>query len=345
MELKEIVRSLSAVPAPSGFEESAAGCAAELLRPFVDELRRDAMGNLIAIRRCGIPGARTLMLDAHMDEIGFIVTGYDKGFLRFSSLGGIDPRMLPAREVMVMAPEPLYGVIDTLPVHILDREEMDKSIDAKKLCIDVGLSEEEARKRVPLGTPAVFAAACRELGGRQLCGKALDDRACLAVMIRTMERLQGRQLGADIVCLVAVQEELGLRGAVTGAFSVAPDWAVTLDVTHAGTPDAKKSETMELGAGAAIAVGPNMSRTMTDLMREAARRRGIPHQIEVIAGQSGTNAWAIQVSRQGVATALLSIPVKYMHTPVETMALGDAESAVDILEAFITDLGGGGDNA
>ena len=304
--------------------------------PYVDELKVDPLGNLIAIRRCGKTGAKTLMLDAHMDEIGFIVTGYDKGFLRFSCLGGIDPRMLPAREIKILTHEPIYGVIDTLPPHVLDAEDMDKTIEAKKLCIDVGMSQEEAQKRIPLGTPAVFAGGCAELGEDILCGKALDDRACISVIIKTMERLKECDLEVDLVCLIAVQEELGLRGAVTGAFSVCPDYAITLDVTHAYTPDAKKTETMKMGDGAAIAVGPNMSRTMTAEIIEIAKKKNIPYQIEVIPGQSGTNAWAIQISREGVATALISIPLKYMHSPVETMDLTDAMSAVDILMAFIT---------
>lgn len=337
MKLKELIMALSAISGPSGFENAVADKAAELLSPYVDEIKRDVMGNLIAIRRCGKPGAKTVMLDAHMDEIGFVVSGYDKGFLRFANLGGIDPRMLPAREVKILTPEPLYGVIDTLPPHVLDSEDMDKTIDAKKLCIDVGLTEKEAKERVPLGTPAVFAGGCRELGENVLCGKAMDDRACMAVIIRTMEHLRECELNVDLVCLIAVQEELGLRGAVTGAFAVNPDYAVTLDVTHAYTPDVKKTDTlvMKMGGGAAIATGPNMNRNMTEAIIAAAKDKKIDYQVEVIPGQSGTNAWAIQVSREGVATALISIPLKYMHSPVETMDLNDGRSAVKILTACI----------
>ena len=341
MELKSLISELCSLTGPSGFENPVARRCAELLAPWVDEMHTDPMGNLIAVRRCGKPGARTLMLDAHMDEIGFIVTGYEKGFLRFADIGGVDPRMLPALEVRVLTEgEPLYGVIDTLPPHVLDSDDMGKTIDAKKLCIDVGLTQEEAEQRVPLGTPVSFAGGCRELGQNVLCGKTMDDRACLAVIIRTMEALSGCQLDVDVVCLVAVQEEVGLRGAVTGSYAVHPDMAVTLDVTHAWTPDAKKSETVRFGGGAAIAKGPNMNRALTEKLIAAAKERELPYQIEVIPGQSGTNAWAIQVSREGVATALLSVPLKYMHTPVETLDLRDAQSAVDILVSFITGLEG-----
>ncbi|MGI6029296.1 MAG: M42 family metallopeptidase [Candidatus Heteroscillospira sp.] len=340
MELKKLISELCSLTGPSGFEDKIMRRCAELLAPYTDEMHTDAMGNLIAVRRCGKPGAKTLMLDAHMDEIGFIVTGYDKGFLRFANIGGVDPRMLPALEVRVLTPEPMYGVIDILPPHVLDAEDRDKTIDAKKLCIDVGLSREEAEARIPLGTPVSFAGGCRELGENVLCGKTMDDRACLAVIIKAMEMLSGCELDVDVAVLVAVQEEVGLRGAVTGAYSVAPDYAITLDVTHAYTPDAKKSETVKFGGGAAIAKGPNMNRAITEAVISAADKRGIAYQIEVVPGQSGTNAWAIQVSRAGVATALISVPLKYMHTPVETLDVHDAQSAADILAAYITGMEG-----
>ncbi len=336
MELKSLICELCSLTGPSGFENSVSRRCAELLAPYVDEMHTDVMGNLIARKKCGQSGARTIMLDAHMDEIGFIVTGYDKGFLRFGDIGGVDPRMLPALEVRVLTEgEPLFGVIDTLPPHVLASDDMGKTIDAKKLCIDVGLTQEEAEQRVPLGTPVSFAGGVQELGSNVLCGKTMDDRACLAVIIKAMELLSSYELNVDVVCLIAVQEEVGLRGAVTGAYSVHPDMAITLDVTHAYTPDAKKTETVEFGSGAVIARGPNMNRALTEQLIAAAKAKGLTHQIEVIPGQSGTNAWAIQVSREGVATALLSVPLKYMHTPVETLDLRDAQSAVDILVAGI----------
>ena len=336
MELKSLITELCSLSGPAGFEGSVNEYCARALEPYVDEMHTDAMGNLIAIRRCGKPGAKKLMLDAHMDEIGFIVTGYDKGFLRFAQLGGVDPRMLPAREVRVLAEgETYYGVIDTMPPHVLDSGDMSKSIDAKKLCIDVGFTQEEAQEKIPLGTPVVFAGSCRELGENVLCGKTMDDRACLAAIIKTMELISGCDIDMDVVVLVATQEELGMRGAITGAYGVNPDYAISLDVTHAYTPDAKKTETVKFGGGAAIARGPNMNRSLTEDIIRCAKAKEIPYQLEVISGCSGTNAWVIQISRDGVATALISIPVKYMHSPVETLNMADAQSAVDILVAYI----------
>ena len=338
MNLQEMIIRLCQAPGPSGFEAPAREAAEELLKPYVDETWTDTMGNLIGVRRCGQEDAPKLMLNAHIDEIGLIVTGYEKGFLRFAALGGVDPRMLPAREVRVLTQEPLYGVIDTMPPHVLSSEDMDKSIDVDKLLIDVGLTEESVKK-IPQGTPVVFAGGVENLGASNLCGKAMDDRACTATIIKTMEKLHGRKLDVDIYVLFSVQEELGLRGATTGAFAVEPDMAVAVDVTHAFTPDAKKHETVEMGKGVAIGVGPNMNQNITDAIIRVAKDTEIPYQIEVLPGRSGTDAWAIQVSREGVSTALLSLPLKYMHSPVEIINIDDANAIVNLMTEFVSRIG------
>jgi len=345
MLLKDTIINLCGLAAPSGFEERAFARIKELVLPYVDELRTDAMGNLIAVKLCGRDGAKKLMFDAHMDEIGMIITGYEKGFLRFSNLGGIDPRMLPAREIKILTDPPIFGVIDMMPPHALTEEEMDKSIDAKKLFIDVGLSETEAIKRVPLGTAAVFAGGVEELSLGTLCGKSLDDRACAAIIIQVMERLSKKEPKVDICCLFSTQEELGTRGAVTGAYGVNPDYAVAVDVTFASTPDTKKGETMELRQGAAIGVGPNMNRKITNTLIDIAKEYKIPYQLEVMGGNTGTDGWVIQISREGVSTGLVSLPIRYMHSPVETLDLSDAEAVVNLLTEFAMKLGEDADNA
>jgi len=337
MTLTEKITHLCSLAAPSGFEDAAFRAVKELLAPLADEIVTDSMGNLMAFRRCGRPGAKTLLLDAHMDEIGFIVTGIEKGFLRFDTLGGVDPRMLPAAEVQVLCPEPLFGVIDTMPPHILTAEEMDKTVAREKLFIDAGLSQEAAEKRVPLGTPAVFISRCTRLGEKQLSSKALDDRACAAILIQVLEDLRDKALNVDLCCMISTQEEVGLRGAKTGIFRVNPDYAVAVDVTHAHTPDAKKEETLPLGKGAAVGVGPNMNRALTRAVFACGEKRGIPCQTEVIPGDSGTNGWVFQVSREGVPTAVVSLPIKYMHTPVETMHIDDAQAVCDLLKALAED--------
>ena len=339
MTLKEMITRLSEAAGPSGCEEAAMAVAEDFLRPYVDEIRRDRMGNRIALKNCADPNAPTVMLDAHMDEIGLIVTGYEKGFLRFQALGGVDARMLPALEVKLLTDEPLYGVIDTLPPHILSAEEREKPLPMDKLFIDVGLSEEEVREKVPLGTPAVFTTACFELGENRLCGKSMDDRSCAAILIRALQLLEGQELSCHVALLLAVQEELGCRGAVTGAYNVAPEAAIAVDVTHGQSPDAPKSETFALGGGPVIGLGPNVTRSVSDKLLALAKKTDMGVQLEVMPGHSGTDAWPIQISREGVATGVLSLPLRYMHTPVEVLDLRDAENCAKLIALWLADYG------
>ena len=336
MNIKETARALCACSGPSGFEEAASRKAAELLRPLTDELHTDAMGNVLALRRCGKENAKRLLLDAHLDEVGFIVTEVTEGFLKFAALGGLDPRTLPGREVSVMAPEgPLYGIIACLPPHVLTAEQREQAVVIKDLFIDVGLSQEEAEKRVPVGTPGVFVGEMFELEGDNFVSKALDDRLCAAVILQVMEELKDEELPCDLAVMLSSQEEVGLRGAAPGAFALDPDWCIAVDVTHARTADAPRHETFEAGKGCAVGVGPNANRALTDAIRKTAEEKEIPYAVEVMPRSSGTNGWAIQICRQGIATAIVSVPVKYMHTAVETASLADAEAAARLIAEFI----------
>lgn len=335
MRLEEYTRMLCRESGPSGFETAAADKAEELMRPLVDEVRRDVMGNLFGLRRCGKPDAKHLLLDAHLDEVGFIVTEITEGFLRFSAIGGVDTRMLPGREVTVMGEEPLYGVIDCLPPHVLTAEQREQAIQIKDLYIDLGLTQEEAEKRVPIGTPGVFRGDLVSLQGDCISGKALDDRLCAAVLLSALEELKGEELPWDLTVMLSTQEEVGCRGAKPGIWSANPDWCIAVDVTFARTPDSAEPGTFKAGTGCTIGKGPNCSRGITDALIETAKTKNVPYSIEVLPGNSGTNGWTMQVSRQGVATAVVSVPIKYMHSPVETVRLCDAEAAVRLLSEFI----------
>ena len=325
MELADVILELCAAAGPAGFEESVSRLIEDKLRPYVDEVKRDVMGNLIAVKRCGKDNAPAVLLDAHMDEIRLMVTGHENGYLRFNSLGGIDPRMLPAAEVTVLTEKPIYGVIDVMPPHALSSGDMSKALGIDDLYIDIGMSEDEAKAAVK--------------GEDSVCGKSLDDRSCAAIIIKTMEALSEKESNVDIYCLFSVQEEIGLRGAVTGAFGVAPDYAVILDVTFGKTPDVPEYKCLKMGGGPAIAVGPNTNRAFTRKIIDKAVSCGIDYQLEVLPGNSGTNAWAIQTSRMGVATAIVSLPLKYMHSPVETCLVSDGEKIVNLLSEFLSDAG------
>ena len=339
MQLQDLIIKLCNIPGPSGFEENVCKAISEEIAPYADEIMNDSMGNLIAVKRCGKEGAKMIMIDAHTDEVGLIVTNYEKGFLRFGAIGGVDPRMLPGRQVEILCPEPIIGIIDVMPPHALSKGDMDKSIPIDELYIDVCLSEEEAKSRIPLGTVISYVSETKAFGDGQICGKSLDDRSCCAIAIKVLENLNGLDLDVDVACQFASQEELGFRGCIAGTYAVNPDYAIAIDVTHGSTPDAQKHMTLEMGGGAAIAKGPNMTKSLTEAIEKVASEQEIKYQIEVISGRSGTDAWPIQVNRQGVATALISLPLRYMHSPVEVVCISDAESVTELLTRFIAKAG------
>ena len=332
--MRQALERLCTCTAPSGFEGPAAAVAAELLRPLVDEVSIDRMGNVLGVRRSKTPGAPKLLLDAHLDEIGLIVTGVEDGFLRFRSIGGVDPRMLPGRELVVLTDPPLRGLV-ACPAG----GDEDKSVPLNELYVDVGLSQEEAERAVPVGTPMVYRAGCFPLGEEQMCGKSMDDRACFVTLLRAAELLRDKELDVELHIMGSTREEVSGAGAVVGTWAVAPDFCVAVDVTHGKTPDGPADKTFDLGGGPAIGVGPNMTRWMTERMIAKAREHSIPYQLEIMSGHTGTNGWEMQISREGVATSVLSLPLKYMHTPVETLSLADMEGVAQLLAAFVEHLG------
>jgi endoglucanase len=316
-----------------------AQAAKALLEPLMDEVSITRLGSVLGVRRCGRENAPKLLLDAHLDEIGFLVTGHEDGFLRFAPLGGVDPRMLPDREVTILTQPPMLGVVACLPPHIQTAVDMDKAVPISESYLDVGLTQEQAQARVPIGTPITFRGSCAPLGQELLRGKAMDDRACFAILLDAVERLKDKQLNVDLYLLGSTQEEVNSAGAITATYGAAPDCCVAVDVTHGATPDAKKEGTFPLGEGPVIGVGPNCTRWMSDRMQALAKELDIPSQIEVMAGHSGTNAWPMQISREGVATAVLSLPLRYMHTPIEVCSRADLEQTARLLAEFVLRLG------
>ena len=339
MNYEKTLEQLCSLYGPSGFEQPVARAAAELLSPWVEEVTVHPMGSVIGVLPCKKPGAKKLLLDGHLDEIGFLITGHEEGYLTFAPLGGVDPRMLPDREVMILTNPPIMGVVACLPPHIQTREDMDKSQPIKELYLDVGLSQEQTQRLIPIGTPAVYRGSCAPLGEELLWGKALDDRACFAVLLHTLELLKGEELDVDLYVLGSVQEETHSTGAITAAYGIVPDLCVAVDVTHGDSPDAGKGETFKLGGGPVLGLGPNCAKWMAKRMEDKARQLELDLQKEVMSGSSGTNGWPLQVSREGVATAVLSIPLRYMHTPIETVCRRDLEDTARLLCAFIKGIG------
>ncbi len=340
METEQRLKRLCAAGAPSGFEGPAVAEARTLLEPLMDEVWVDRLGNLVGVRRCGKPGAKKLLLDAHLDEVGLTVTGMEQGFLRFAAIG-VDARMLPDREVTVLADPPLRGVVACLPPHVLSAEDREKAPKVEEMFIDVGLGQEEAERRIPLGTPVVYRSSFLRLGEHQLCSKAMDDRVCFEALLRTAELLRGKPLNVDLYVLGSTREEVGGMGARVVTQAIGPDCCVAVDVTFGRAPDTPKDEAMVMGGGPAVGIGPNCTRWMVRRLLGRAEKENIPVQKEVMEGSSGTNGWTMQICREGVATAVVCIPLKYMHTPVETVEKADIEDTARLLAAFAAGLGEG----
>lgn len=337
MEIKESLAALSCACGPSGQEGEVCRLALESLRPLVDEAWQDRFGNVIGLRRCGREGAKRVVLDAHLDEVGLLITGAEEGFLRFRPVGGIDPRMLPNREVTLLSEPPRFGLVAVLPPHVQQVGDSDKAIPLSDLFIDAGLTQEEAEGYI--GTFVVPRGSFRHHLNKVVSGKALDDRAGFVTLLRTLELLEHTPLDVDLYIMGSSREETNGGGALVGAFALKPHCFVAVDVTHARTPDSPKDETFPAGQGAAIGIGPNIPHWLSDRFRQKAEEAGLSWAPEVMAGNTGTNAWRVQTAREGIATAVLSLPLKYMHSPVETLDLADVETTAQLLAAFVRDLG------
>lgn len=330
--MKELIRKLSDMRGVSGFEYRITDEIADILRPYCDDVHIDSMGSVIAVRRCGKENAPKIMIEAHCDEIGLIVTSItDEGYLTFASVGGVDERTLPSTEVVVHAREDLWGVIGILPDHLLEKG---KTVKMKDMAVDTGLDADTVKSMVNVGDSISLAQSVGELGDNQFSSKSLDDRASVAVIAQVMKNLTGADINVDVYAVAAVQEEVGCRGGKTTAYGINPDMAVAIDVTHGITPD-NSDNAFEVGSGPSISLGPNLHPIFTEKLINTAKQHEIKLNLEVDGGGTGTDAWEIQVARDGVPTALLSIPLKYMHTSVETLDLSDAEDTVTLLTEFI----------
>lgn len=335
MELKSTLRALCSASGVNGCRE-AGNVAAQLLSEFTDDIHRDRLGNVWGVLKSDTPNAPTLLLEAHIDEIGFTVTAIDdNGFLRVAPCGGVDNRALSAAPVTVLSDPPCNGVFCAIPAHLAKDDAPLTELTERG--IDVGMSAEEAKTRIPIGTRAVFAAHFEELLNDCVCAKALDNRAGVAAILYALSFLKGNPLPFNVVAAFCVQEELGLRGAKTAAFGIQPDAAIVVDVSFAHTPDADKASCGTLGSGVMLGISPILDMTMTDSLRELAEKQKLPLQCEVMGDTTGTNADAVSVTAQGVFTALLSIPLKYMHTPAEVVSLRDVETVARLIAAFVAE--------
>lgn len=332
--IKSCVKTLCSAAGVGG-ETAVCEAAKSLLAPYTNEIDVDVMGNITATIPSANPDAPVILLEAHMDEIGFVVTGItDNGFLHVAPCGGVDKRCLAATPVTVFGTKAINGVFCSTPPH-LTKEKEDAVPDDGELYVDVGLSAEEAKRIVPLGSRVSFAANFAEMAGDCLTSKALDNRAGMTAVLYALSLLKDKALPYTVKVLFAVQEELGCRGAKTGSFAADADIAVITDVSFAHTPDSKKENCGELGKGAMIGIGPTLAYSLYTQMQDIANRNNIPYQLEVTGGKTGTDADTISISRSGIPALLLSVPLRYMHTPVETANCCDIAAVGACMAAFI----------
>ncbi|MDO4744427.1 MAG: M20/M25/M40 family metallo-hydrolase, partial [Clostridia bacterium] len=280
---------------------------------------------------------KTVLLEAHLDRIGLMVSEItEEGFVKFRTLGGVDERILPASEVYILGKKKCFGVIGALPPHLCgDSKDNEKGVKISDMLIDTGLTRKEAEQAFSVGDPILLKADfCALLDGR-VSSAALDNRAGMASVFKCLEIIDSTELDVNVCVAFTVGEELGLQGARTLVDGQKVDFAVVIDVTHAKTADSTHYDTFPLGSGAIICRGPNLHYEATNRIIDMAKNEGIPYEIEVAAGNTGTNAWALQIAGAGIPCALISIPLKFMHTTVETADVQDITNVGRLLAKVI----------
>ncbi|WP_028550169.1 M42 family metallopeptidase [Paenibacillus sp. UNC451MF] len=342
--MEKTLNDLCSLTGPSGFEHEVARYIVGKIKDKADEFRVDGLGNVIAIRKGSFPGPK-LIVSAHMDEVGFIVKKIQSnGLIRFEKLGGHDDRILLAQKVRIATEKgPVLGVIGTISAHMAKYDDIQKVRKHSELYIDAGVSsrEEALELGIRVGDPIVWATEVERIGTSRLVGKAFDDRAGCAVLLKAFEEIDFSQVHGEVCFVFSVQEEVGLRGATTAGRQFEADVALAVDTTAVSdTPEAMMDQTLALGQGVGIKVmdfSLIASLAVRKKLVRLAEQNGITHQLEVFPG-IGTDGGALSTSGAGVPTGVLSIPSRYAHSAVELIDLNDLEHTNELLKAFILDL-------
>lgn len=340
---ERFLKQLLETPSPTGYEVPVADVVRERLSGTADEIRTDVMGSVHALLKGNADGP-SLMLAAHMDEIGLMVTYIsDDGYLSVAAIGGVDAAILPGLRVDVHTDAgTLRGVVGRKPIHLIKADERKNVTPIDQLVIDLGMPGKKVKELVRIGDAITFGVGYERFGKHMAVSRAFDDKVGVWVAVRVLEKLAkaGRAAG-DFIATATVQEEIGTRGATTSAYGVNPDVAIAFDVTHATDYpgiDKTKDGDFVCGGGPVIARGPNINPLVYERLVAAAEKEGIPYQIEAEPSVTGTDARAIQVARGGIPCGLVSVPLRYMHTPTEVVCLKDLQATVDLLVRFALDL-------
>jgi tetrahedral aminopeptidase len=340
-DILPFLKSLISISGLSGYEHPVANLITEKWRPLVDEIHLSRVGSLHGLKRgTGKSPHPSLMIATHMDAIGMRVTKIVDGFLHITRVGGIDVRVLPGAEVTVHASrsnEELPGVVVLPPAHFLP-ESVGEKILLEHLLVDTGLFPRDVVKKVCVGDLVSFANEPLELAGDVISGHSMDNRASIAALTICLEELQNKPHIWDVWAVATVQEETSYLGAYTSSFALRPQMAIVVDGSFAKGPGANGWQTSAMGKGVGLCIGPNMHPFLHKKLRELAESLEIPWFLDVTISHSGTDAFAIQVTAEGIPTALVEFPIRYMHTPVESVSLKDIQRTGRLLAEFVASL-------
>jgi tetrahedral aminopeptidase len=338
-KLTQFLNDLIAIPGLSGYEAPARHLIEKAWEPLTDEINLSRLGSLHALRQGSGPEPRpSILLATHMDAIGLMVSHIAEGFLRISEIGGLDQRVLPGQPVTVHGRDDIPGVIVQPPGHLLHPEIGDNPVPLEYLLVDTGMTAREVERKVRVGDLISFAQEPIELGKEILGGHSLDNRASVTALTHCLQLLSKRTHSWDVWAVATVQEEETMAGALTSAYQLNPQLAVAIDVTWAQGPDTPKHIAFPLNKGITLGWGPNIHPGLYQAFKDIADQLEIPYTMEPMPRHSGTDAYALQIARQGIPTMVVSIPLRYMHTPVEMIARKDIKRAGRLLAEFVNSL-------
>lgn len=332
MDLKQLCFSLAEKNGSSGDEKEAAKLAKELLSEYMDA-QIDRLGSVRGTM--GDKGTH-ILLDAHLDQIGMVVRAIDeKGFLLIDKVGGMDLRVLTGAEVIVHGKSDLFGVICSVPPHLQKGDTSKDTLDIKAMAVDIGYDKKTAESLVEVGDRVTLRCKQHELLGDKIMSPAFDDRCCMASILRALEMTKGQLNNIRVSVLFSTQEETSGSGAKAGSFALMPEYAIAVDVGFGDDPYTDKTQTINLGGGASIGIGPTLDRELTNELISICKDKDIHFQHDVMGGRTGTNADSINITGCGVKTALLSVPLRYMHTGNEIISLSDVECTAKIIAEYL----------
>ncbi len=335
MDLKSLITSLCGIYSVSGAEIAGSEGVGHVLYGLFDEYRPDGIGNHVFIKRCGRKNAPKILIDAHFDEIGMMVTDItEEGFVRMTNVGGVDTRILPGAKVIIYGKKNVQGIVCTMPTRLLggDPEALP---EIGQLYIDTGWSAHELKKMISIGSSIGFMPTYTTLLGDRLAGKAFDDKACGACAAYGIGAVKAEDMAGDVYFLFSAGEETSMLGALTGGSSICPDYAMVIDVTHASTPETADLPLASFGSGAVVDYAPITNRALTKMTAALLDQKQIPYTCGASGGSTGTNANRLWLTGDGVPTVLVSLPIKNMHSSTEVLDLRDAQAVADAVSAFI----------